>query len=786
MFRSFVRIAVRNFGKQLSFSLINVVGLAISLACSLVILMFVSRELSYEKHFAGHDRIYRIATHFMTMGEFANGPQILLEELPNEYPWVDLTTRVKDDKVSLGTGDFTTEEKGLLVEKNFFEMFQYQFYQGDGDLGSDGIVLSRSLAKTIFGNEEVLGKVIEMTTDKAKSLYTIRGVVDTDNINSHLNASFWATMPRSGVIDPNWFSVDAYNYVKVKSGVGITEVQAAVDKMIEVKVFPQMLSTLTFDEWFARDDAFRLMAQPLDDIYLKGTLMFDISKGSNEMMVYVLLAVAGLILFISSINFINLSTARAINRAKEVGVKKVVGSSITQLRFQFISEALMVTLAALVVAMGLAELVLILVERITGLELLASVFSQPQHLVFAFALAIALGLVSGFYPAIVLSSFKPIQVLKSSFKAGTNSRFRNVLVVFQFGLSTILVITTLIMIRQIQFMDSRDLGFNQDNVLVIGNAGDLEGRLSGFIDKMRSQSGVVSLSQVNRLPGSVTSFSMANVQSVYLDEPVRISRFQGDFDYPSTLGFQLVEGRFFDKKIASDSNAIILNESAASQLLLEHPVGEIINKKYEVIGVVRDFNFESLRTAIAPSMISISNDGLSLALRVENSQARAVINTIEEEWVSLSPKEPINYYFLDQNFKNLMHNEQVLMQVLGLFTGLALFIACLGLYGLSAYLSVQRNKEIGIRKVLGATSTSVLTLLNKEYTKLVFFSFIIAIPVAIYLINFWLAGFAYQTSIEWWIVAGTGIAILLISWTTVGYHSFRASQINPAETLRRE
>ncbi|MCB0488167.1 MAG: ABC transporter permease [Cyclobacteriaceae bacterium] len=786
MFRSFIRIAIRNFGKQLSFSLINVVGLAISLACSLVILMFVSRELSYEKHFSGHERIYRIATHFMTMGEFANGPQILLEEMANEYPWVDQTTRVKYDEGSLGIGDFTLKENGLLVEQNFFEVFQYPFYQGEGDLGSDGIVLTRSLANTIFGNDQPLGKVIEMTTDKGKSLYSVRGVVDTDDINSHLNTSFWAVMPQTTTIDPNWFSVDAYNYVKVKSGVGIGEVQAAVDNMIETKVFPQMQSTLSFEEWFARDDAFRLIAQPLDDIYLKGTLMFDISKGGNETMVYVLLAIAGLILFIASINFINLSTARAINRAKEVGVKKVVGSSIALLRLQFISEALMVTLASLVVAMGLAELVLILVERVTGLELLVSVFSRPQHLVLAFFLAIALGIVSGLYPALVLSSFKPIQVLKSSFKAGTNSRFRNVLVVFQFGLSTILVITTLIMIRQIQFMSSRDLGFSQDNVLIIGNAGDLEGRLSGFMDKMRSQSGVVSLSQVNRLPGSVTSFSMANVQSAYLDEPVRISRFQGDFDYPSTLGFQLVEGRFFDKEIASDSNAIILNESAANQLLLEHPVGEIINKKYEVVGVVRDFNFESLRTAIAPSMISVSTNGLSLALRIESNQARAVIDAIEQEWASLSPKEPINYYFLDQNFKNLMHNEQVLMQVLGLFTGLALFIACLGLYGLSAYLSVQRSKEIGIRKVMGATSLSVLTLLNKEYAKLLFFSFIIAIPVAIYLIKFWLAGFAYKTSIEWWIVAGTCVIILFISWTTVGYHSLRASQINPAETLRRE
>ncbi|MGE0589846.1 MAG: ABC transporter permease [Cyclobacteriaceae bacterium] len=786
MFRSFIRIAVRNFGKQLSFSLINVVGLAISLACSLVILMFVSRELSYEKHFADHDRIYRIATHFMTMGEFANGPQILLEELPNEYPWVDQTTRVKYDEVLLETGDFSVKEKGLLVEKNFFEMFQYPFYQGKGDLGSDGIVLSQSLAKAIFGTHEALGKVIEITAENGKSLYTIRGVVDTGNVNSHLNASFWAAMPQAGSIDPNWFSVDAFNYVKVKSGVEIAEVQAAVDKMIEVKVFPQMQSTLTFNEWFVRDDAFRLVAQPLDDIYLKGTLMFDISKGGNETMVYVLLAIAGLILFIASINFINLSTARAINRAKEVGIKKVVGSSIALLRLQFISEALMVTLAALVVAMGLAELVLIFVEKITGLELLASVFSRPQHLLLALLLAIVLGMVSGLYPALVLSSFKPIQVLKSSFSTGTNSGFRNMLVIFQFGLSTILVITTLIMIRQIQFMSSRDLGFNQDNVLVIGNAGDLEGRLSGFKDKMRLQSGVVSVSQVNRLPGSVTSFSMANVQSVYLDEPVRISRFQGDFDYPSTLGFQLVDGRFFDKKIASDSNAIILNESAADLLLLEHPVGEIINKKYEVIGVVRDFNFESLRTAIAPSMISISNDGLSLALRIESSQAKTIIDRIEQEWADLSPNEPVSYYFLDQNFANLMRNEQVLTQVLGLFTGLALFIACLGLYGLSAYLSVQRNKEIGIRKVLGATSMSVLTLLNKEYAKLVIFSFVIAIPVALYLNDLWLAGFAYQTSIEWWIVAGTCAAILLVSWTTVGYHSFRASQTNPAEALRSE
>ena len=786
MIGNFITLAIRNFKNQFFYSLVNVIGLAVGIACSLVILVYVLREKGYEKHFSGHERIYRIATMFMSMGEFANGPQVLLEILPQEHPWVEIATGVKVIDTEINFNGNKLKESGLWVERDFFDVFPYDFLTGEGELKPNEIVLSRQLATTIFGDANPLGQSLELMVNEKVELFSVKGVIDTDRVSSHLNAPFWAVESGNKAIDPNWFSVSTYNYIKVREGISQAEIQQAMDKVIEKKVYPQLGSTLSFADWFARDDAFKLIVQPLDDIYLKGTLSFDLTGGGNENLVKVLLIVALLILLIASVNFVNLSTARAVKRAKEVGIKKVVGSTRQQLIFQFLSESILVSLLALVVALGMAEIILIVVEQLTGIDVLLSVFAYSRYLFLAIGVAVFLGFVSGIYPSLVLSAFRPTQVLKSGHSLSSQSSFRNVLVVFQFVLSTALIISTYIIFSQLNFLSNKDLGFPKENLLVIDNIDQLGESQSGLKEKLRNLSGVSSVSTVNRLPGSTSSFSIQNLKSDFIDEPVRVNRFMGDFDYPQTLGFQLINGRFFDRKMMSDSNAVILNETAVRELALENPIGEVLNDKYTVIGVVRDFNFENFKKRIQPSIIMVSNSGYQLSVRFHVANPQPIISEVEQYWSAHVVGDPLRYHFLDENFNKLMKNEATLGKVLSLFSGLAIAIACLGLFGLSAYLATQRRKEIGIRKVMGASVPNVLGLFGKEYSRLIILSFLVAIPLAIYAGNQWLSSFVYRVEISWWVVTAVCLMVLLVAWLTVGYHSIKASMVNPAKALREE
>lgn len=789
MLRSIVTIALRNFRRQLTYSIINVTGLAIGIASALVILIYVFKELSYEKHFAGHERVYRVATKFMSMGEFANGPEVLFEEMPREYPWIEKTCRVEgSNTTTISVGEFNTKRVGLYVEKSFFEMFPYHFDQGHGQLKDNSIVLSRETAETLFGNGRALGNAIDLQQgQQEKRTYTVIGVVDLEGVQSHLNAPFWAAMPPVAEIQTAWFSIAKYNYMQVAEGKTLADVQLALDQIAETKIFPNLGSTLAFEDWYARDDAFRLMAQPLDEIYLKGTLQFDLTSGGNTTAVYSLAAIAALILMIAAVNFVNLSTARAIRRSKEVGMKKVMGSGRGLLILQFIGESVVVSTIALLFALGLAELLLLSVEKITGLEILTSIFAKPGNLLVAFFISMGLGLMAGVYPAFVLSNYKPIVVLKSVIPGqGGSSMFRNVLVVFQFSLSTILIISSIVIFKQVNFMRNRDLGFQPQNVLIIDNAHLLKENRFPFKQQILTRTGVISASVVNRVPTSSSSFSISTLESPALQEPLKVNRFQGDYDYITTLGFELVQGRTFRSNIASDSNAIVLNEQAVEALQLAQPVGAILNKKYEVVGVVRDFNFESMKKQIAPAMISPDFDGYQIAVRLEASHAADIAAFIEKAWNDLSMEGPIRFHYLDENIEEMMRNEKVIGRLVLVFTLLAIVISSLGLFGLSAYMASQRKKEVGIRKVLGASLADVVILFNRHYTLLTLISIVVAVPVSVYLMNGWLSGFAYRTSIGIGVIVATALVSLLISWLSVSYHTLMASSINPAETLKYE
>ncbi len=791
MIRTYIKIAFRHLAKQLTYSIINIGGLAIGIASSLVILVYAFNELSYEKHFENHDRILRVATKFMSMGEFANGPVALFEVWPQQYDWIESTTRVD----ALGSVEFETDklqakEEGLAVEENFFEMFDYPFVSGDRATALDlenSIVISQELANTYFGDDDPIGKSIILGEEKRELIVT--GVVDYQALNSHLNAKYWARQKQEP-IDPDdlhWFSVNVFNYVMVTEDITTEEVQFSLNRLVENEVFSRFGSTLTFEQWFERDDAYRLMAQPLDDIYLKGVLSFDLTVGGNATAVYVLLAIAVLISVIAAVNFINLTTAKATKRAREVGVKKVMGSTRAGLSIQFLSESILISLMAMVVAFGLSELFLVIFQQITGQVLISSVLNNISNILLGLSLAVLIGFLAGLYPSFYLSAFRPSQVLKGGTLNVSGSKgFRNVLVVFQFTLSVSLIVCSLLISKQLEYMRDKDLGFGQEDVLVIRNAHHLGDDIQGFKQKIAQRAEVVELSLSSRLPGSQSSFSMGSVESKHVEEALRVNRFGGDFNYVKTIGYDIIAGRDFDENIASDSNAVILNETAARELGLENPIGEILNNKFNVIGVVRDFNFEALKETVGPVLIHLSTSGRQIAIKFKSTAASSLIAFVEDEWNSYSLEAPVSYSFLDQNFEELMAKEKTLSKVVSLFTVLAVVISCLGLFGLSAYVTMQRRKEIGIRKLLGASAENIVTMLNKEFTILVALGIILAIPIAWYMMNLWLADFAYKTDISAWVFVLAGAAALMVALLTVSYQSLMAAMSAPVDAIREE
>lgn len=797
MLKNHITLIIRNLSRNIGYSIINIVGLGIGIAASFVILMYVQQELSYEKHFDDHEQTYRIGTKFMSMGRFANGPEILLNTINEEFPYIQKTSRVNGTgDISLSVQGFEVMKSGLYIDSSFFDIFDYEFEFGsrsDALNEQNSIVISVELSRILFATSDATGRLIEIEDEEmgeAPIAFKVTGVIDTDGINSHVNADFWAyrnfNREMTSGFDNNWFSISTYNYIKINKGIDHSTVQMDLDSLVARHIFPTTESNLSFQDWFNRDDSFEFIAQPIGDIYLKSTLNFDIISGGDETTVYVLLITALLIIVIAAVNFINLTTAKAVNRAKEVGVKKCLGSSRSSLIAQFISESIMISLIAMVLAMGFSELFLILFDYVTGQPLLVDIFTSYVQLGWLLMISLTIGFLAGIYPALHLSGYKTITVLKGGFNSATGkSAFRNVLVVFQFFLSITLICLAWIVHDQLGYLTNKDLGFDQEHVLIIDNASKLENKTKAYKDKLSQRAEVSSSAFFRRLPGSTDSYSMTSLRTDAESEPLRVNRFRGDEQFIKTIGFQLIEGRDFTASTESEQMKIILNESAVKALSLSNPVGTILENKKEVIGVVRDFNFENLRNEVAPAVIETAPTG-NIAIKLKSSSASQFIEFAESSWKVLSPSEPIQYHFLDQNFGKMIEKERVLSKAISIFTVLSIFISCLGLYGLSSFMALQRKKEIGIRKVLGASVFNMWLMLSKQFSKLVIVATAIAIPITVWIAQSWLEGFAYRIGLSSGIFIISGIGVLFVALCTVGFESVKAAISNPVDSLKEE
>lgn len=791
MIRNYLLVALRNLGRQFSYSLINVSGLAIGIACSLVMFLFVYNEWSYDRHFENGDRIYKIGISFYNMGEFAVGPEVMGDVLPKEFEGVEAFTRIKQQmELPIQSGETTFNERVFYTDSSFFKVFSYKFVEGDARTALSApasIVMTESAARKYFNGADPMGKTV--LTGKDKVPFTVTGVVKDDPRSSQMKVSVWLSIETQRKFDKTWTSAGFYCYALLKEKNTQQDLDNALDRILEKEIFPASgpMSTGTFDEYKNNPLSVKFHVIPFLDVHLKSTAMFEISPIGNESNMY---AFAGLSIFIvalASVNFINLTTARASRRAKEVGIRKAVGSSRSKLIGQFTLESVMISMAALLLALGLAEAFVRLFELITGDQLINTIWTSIPGIVGIVLFALVVGLVSGIYPAFYLTSFQPVKVLKGNVSTGRSGSFRNVLVVFQFAISVCLMICSAIIFRQMNFMQTKDLGFDQQNVVTIDRMSVLKEKSETYRNAVAQFAGVQKTSFHAGEPGSKMIVSVNVFETEEMPQGLSLSTYNGDAEYIDFMGFHVVKGRSFIKDLASDSSSVVLNEAAVKALNLTDPIGKKLGKENPqyVIGVVRDFNWESLRNEIAPMAIALGKP-YQLGVKIERSRVSEFLKMAEAEWKKLAPDEPFKYHFLDDNFGEMLKQERIFSNAIGFFTVLAIFISCLGLYGLSAFTAEQRTKEIGIRKVLGARVSDIVNMLNWKFASLVIVAVVIAVPVSYYLMNSWMENFAFRAEMRWWLYAFSIVAAMAVALLTVSFHSFRAATINPAQTLKYE
>lgn len=785
MILNFITIALRQFRRNLSYSIINILGLSLGLAGSFVIGSWVWQELNFDRHYKDSDRVYRVSVSFYNSGAFASGPEVLNNVLAEQAPEVEIATRVSQERVKdIYIDDNTFQEVPLGVDSTFFKVFDHEFISGNADMAlaePNNMVITNKLAMDFFGSVDVLGDIVLVGEDKTP--FIISGVVEKSNEPTHLETDMW--IPIDLERSDNWLSAQYYNYIKLIPSASQSDLVSRLESFRKDLVYPKFNTSTSYEDWM-NSGFFGFYVKPLGDIHLDPTMKFDLQTGGNRANVYVFLMVTIFLLVIAVINFVNLSTAQSAKRAKEVGVRKAMGTSRKSLIIQYLTESVMLSLTALLLGVGLSEIFLILFQSFTNEELISGLFSSWIFGASYFGFGLLVGVLAGIYPAFYLSSFKPADILKSKITSSGRSSFRNSLVVFQFTISIALIICSAVVYQQLDHLRVADLGFDRENVLVVNNADQLGDQKEAFKQKLLQHSGIKTASFNKRNPAG-QSMWLYVFKTKEMERGIGLQTFIGDDHYLETVGFRLLEGRNFSKDVASDSTAIILTESAVKELMLgDNAIGTELNKGYHVIGVVSDFSFKGFSEKPEPVAIIYDPDGYRLSVRLQGNQEGDFIKYMNSEWQALSLNEPISYSFIDDNFEQLMEKEKTLGKTIAFFTSIAIFISCLGLFGLAAFTTEQRQKEIGIRKVLGASVSTVVVLLNKSFTKLVGVAVVISVPLAWYLMDLWLQNFQYKTEINVFIFIISGLVAMFIAWITVSYLSIVAAAANPVDTLRNE
>ncbi|MEO1263879.1 MAG: ABC transporter permease [Bacteroidota bacterium] len=790
MFKNHLKIAFRNLLRYPGFSLLNISGLALGMAASFVLLIYVQQETSYDEHFSNSEKIVRIASDFYDMGGFARTSESLYHWLKDECKEVKLATAfnpLRGETPIEVFGSSYLEGRALSADSNFFRVFSFPMLEGNPNhllKNADEVVLTERLARKYFGAAPAIGELVYV--GKEKTPYRVSGVVKADDRKTHIEADLF--LPLELKDRTNWTSSAIFVYAMLHDEATIGQLEVSLEGLRKNRIYPTFQNETSYESWATGSHRVEYFVQPLQDIYLHSDFQFDLTAGGNPALVRILGVIGLFLIFIAMVNYINLTTARSSVRAKEVGVKKTMGAIRHTLVQQFLVEAVLISLLAMVLAGGLTELLLVIFEKITGELLIDTIFNDPVYLLMLLGLSVMIGLAAGAYPAFYLTRFQPVKILQGKFGLRGNARLRGGLVVFQFAIAISLLVGTTVVYRQLAYMQNMDKGFEQEGVLIVTNTKKLGSQKEAFRQEVERLPQVAATSYNDRMPGG-NFLWMYTYQTPDMDNSITVQTFPADENYVGTLGLRLQAGRNFSKDIASDSTAVILNEAAVSALGLndKDPIGAIVNEGgYHVVGVVQDFNFQSLREKIEPTIMMYGTQGNRLAIKLKGNQIANFLTDLDGKWQLFHAETPIAYTFLDDNFAKLAAQEKMLGQAVAFFTSLAILIACIGLFGLAAFMAERRTKELGIRKVLGATTASLVSLMSRDFLRLVVIALLVATPVAWYFMNNWLHDFAYRIDLEWWVFALAGATAIAVAFLTVSFQSIKAALANPVNSLRSE
>ncbi len=790
MIKNYLKVAWRNLVKNKVFSFINILGLTIGITVCMMIFLFIMNEFSFDKFHKQEKNIYRVMRGYdasKARVPYLSGPYAtaLLNDFPAE---IKKAVRVMPSNGLVSFGNISFNEKKLYIaDPDFFTLFSFPLVKGNPatalkDPGS--VVLSEATAKKYFGKQDPMGKVIEV--DKSRQL-KVTGIVKNVPSNSHLD--FDLVMPLSNYYNEDWFKV----WINNNHFVYVLLDEHANKAQLEKK-FPHFMEKYMGKDMARSGAHYDLALTPLRDIYFEPSSAFDNVKHGDKKVVYIFLSVAVFILLIACINFMNLSTIRAVERSKEVGLRKVMGALRNHLVWQFIGESILLTFISCTLSIGLLQLMMPFYNQLLGYALTVSWNAMPIYLFLA-GVIIVVGFLAGSYPAFFLSVFSPIQALKGKLRLGKGgSLFRQALVVIQFSISVLLIIGTIIIMSQMKYVKDKELGYTKEHSIIvpIDNNDFYDHRLT-FKNELQNKAGIASVSLMSGEPGGF--FDMHTFEAEGQQDVWKSRTEFADFEYVKTLGLKIIAGRDFSSQYATDTtDAILVNRTAAISLGFtpEQAIGKWIKNTFrdsvrrKVVGVVEDFNFLSLKEKMDALVISPSEDRRVAVIKIKPGNIQSSIASIKEMYNKVAPLYPFEYNFLDQKFDTLYKADIRQQTILSIFSGLAIFIACLGLFGLASFTAAKRTKEIGVRKVLGSTTENIVLLLSKDLLKPVLIATLIAIPVGFYAMSSWLQNFAYRTPLHWWVFLVAAAITFIIAFFTVGLKAVKAAVANPAKSLRTE
>ncbi len=803
MFRNYLKITYRNLIKHKAFSFINITGLAIGIACCTLITMFVIDELSFDVYHEKVDNIYRVCCQIDSEElKGAYSPPPLMQAMLDDFPEVEYAARIslwpRNRLVSYKEKSFL--EKGIIfADSSIFNVFSLNVTQGDPDKALTRpftIAITESIAKKYFGDDNPIGKHLVVGTYKGN--YEITAVLEDCPSNSHFQYDIIASIiTTANAWNTSWGGLSYFTYIVLQDGILPSRLEEKFPDFIRRHHDPELYEELTQND----KSYYGYFLQPLKDIHLSSGINDDLSKRGNPTYVYVFSCIALFIFLIACINYINLSTALYIKRSKEVGLRKTIGSTRKQIIQQFIIESIVISSISVCIATVIVELILPFLNNFTGKNLSFNLFGDYYIIPVLLGFIFISGILSGSYPAFYISSFKPIEVLKGRFirKNRLGLTLRHTLVIFQFAISILIIICTVIIYNQLRFVQRSELGFNKDNILVIHRGYSLGDNYGNFRRELLQHPEILNISNSESIPGRHFEPNSHQMEGTQISEKTTLFTTYGDDNFADLFGLEILQGRYFSRDFDYEENSVIINETAAQKLGLENPIGTKFYKRFgnakegefvTVVGVVKDVNFSSLHNLIEPMIIRFLSDNQGYvrytSLKIRPEHVRKTLQLIETKWKKFTEDQPFEYTFLDDDLNALYLTDVKTGQTIALFSVLSILVACLGLFGLASYTTEQRIKEVGVRKVLGASIEQIVRLLSSDFLKWVFLANLIAWPIAWYAMNKWLQTFAYRTSINIGVFLFSGLIALTIAFLTVSFKTIKAANSNPVKSLKYE